>query len=197
MRDIDYVWLGRLMFLLGGQDHPADASLVGSTAKATLALYGDAEACQEAGGTGVPIRAEARPTRRPCPSRSPAGPKQNGEYNVKLAEALYGYGMYPEAEALAPGRQDQGRRHGSHRSPTWCWPGLAAQGKYDDAAADLRQVNGANPATPRMVRLWSYYVKSEGRRPATAAPAAAASKSCNHRAGARHSGAPRPFHVPA
>ena len=53
MRDIDYVYMGRLMFLQGGQVNAADASLVGSTAS-RLGFLGEAVQAQKLGGTGFP-----------------------------------------------------------------------------------------------------------------------------------------------
>ena len=57
MRDIDYVYMGRLMFLQsGGKIRPEDASLIGSTAS-RLAFYGDSVQAQKLGGTGFPDNA--------------------------------------------------------------------------------------------------------------------------------------------
>ena len=101
MRDIDYVYMGRLMFQQGGKITPSDASLIGSTAS-RLAFYGDAVQAQKLGGTGYPDAvAKADADKKTMPAQIAAGAKQNGQYNVKLAEALYGYGMYPEAITAA------------------------------------------------------------------------------------------------
>src|SRR5579859_1154071 len=56
MRDIDYVYMGRLMFLQGGKITPTDASLIGSTAS-RLAFYGDSVQAQKLGGSGFPDNA--------------------------------------------------------------------------------------------------------------------------------------------
>jgi len=45
---------------------------------------------------------------------------------------------------------------------------LSAQDKYADAAAIFDTVKPSNPASARVVRLWTYYVKTKAN-PATAA----------------------------
>jgi hypothetical protein len=44
----------------------------------------------------------------------------------------------------------------------------AAQGKYADAATGFASVTAPNPASARVVRLWTYYAKTKAN-PATAA----------------------------
>ena len=83
-----------------------------------------------------PPRADA--DKKTIPAQIAAGPKQNGKYNVKLAEALYSYGMYPEAEAAARAGHHKGGATDPTEAPMVLGQALAAQGKYDDAIADLR-----------------------------------------------------------
>ena len=73
------------------------------------------------GGTGFPTgRAKADADKKTIPAQIAAGAKQNGQYNVKLAEALYGYGMYPEAEAAARLAKTKGGATDPTEAPTWC-----------------------------------------------------------------------------
>ena len=100
MRDIDYVWLGRLMLLTGAKITPQRRAAGRLDRQPQLALLWRCRSLPEAGGPAArPARQAA--DKKTIPDQIAAGPKQNGEYNVKLAEALYGYGMYPEAEAAA------------------------------------------------------------------------------------------------
>src|SRR5258708_7300625 len=95
MRDIDYIYMGRLMFLQSGKISATDASLVGSTAS-RLAFYGDAVQAEKLGATGFPPAGpKADADKKTIPAQIAAGAKQNGQYNVKLGEALYGYGLFP------------------------------------------------------------------------------------------------------
>ncbi len=97
-----------------------------------------------------------------------AGAKQNGLYNAKLAEALYSYGMYPEAEAAARLAISKGGDPNTAEPQMVLGQALVAQGKYDDAIAAFGAVTGGSPATARIARLWSNYANSK-KNPATAA----------------------------
>src|SRR6185369_11881424 len=103
------------------------------------------------------------------PAQIAAGQKANGKYNVKLAEALYSYGMYPEAEAAARLAQQQGGMDDPSEAPMVLGQALVAQGKYDDAIASFGKVTGGGPATPRTVRLWVDYAKIKKNPPVAAA----------------------------
>jgi hypothetical protein len=87
---------------------------------------------------------------------------------VKLAQALYGYGMYPEAIASA----QLGKSKGGDPDPTEAdmviAEAQAATGKYAEAGATFAAIQAPNPAAARVVRLWTYFVKSKAS-PATAA----------------------------
>jgi hypothetical protein len=167
MRDIDYVYMGRLMFLQNGKITASDASLVGSTASKE-GLYGDAVQAEKLGGTGFPpADAKADADKKTFAQQIAAGTKQNGQYNVKTAEAAYGYGMFSDAETLAR----QAKTKGGSQDPTE--PDMvigmaqAAQGKYADAATTFGGINQSNPASARVTRLWGYFVKSKAN-PTTA-----------------------------
>jgi hypothetical protein len=159
MRDVDYVYMGRLMFLQGGKITPSDASLIGATAS-RLGFLGEAAQAQKLGGTGF---ADPGPKidadKKTFAQQVAAGPKQNGVYNVKTAEAAYGYGMYPEAEALAKAAKEKGGVQDSTEPDMVLGMAQAAQNKYADAAQTFGAINQSNPASARVARLWGYYAK--------------------------------------
>ena len=168
MRDIDYIYMGRLMFLQGGTVTASDASLIGSTAS-KLGFLGEVQESEKRGGTGfTPAGDKVAADKKTIPAQIAAGPKQNGLYNVKLAQALYGYGMYPEAIASA----QLGKSKGGDPDPTEAdmviGQAQAASGQYAAAATTFAGVQQSNPAAARVLRLWTYFVKSKAS-PTTAA----------------------------
>ena len=172
MRDIDYIYMGRLMFLQGGQISQADASLIGSTAS-KAALYGDAAQAEKAGGTGFPpSAAKVEADKKTFAQQIAAGAKQNGVYNVKTGEAAYGYGMYSDAEALGQAAKTKGGLQDATEADMLIGMSQAAQGKYADAAQTFGAINQPNPASARVVRLWTYFAKQKAN-PGTGATAAA------------------------
>lgn len=167
MRDIDYVYMGRLMMLRGAKISPSDASLIGSTAS-KQGLYGDAVQAEKLGGTGfAPADAKADADKKTFAQQIAAGAKQNGQYNVKTAEAAYGYGMFSDAETLARQAKTKGGAQDPSESDMVIGMAQAAQGKYADAATTFGGINQSNPASARVVRLWGYFVKSKAN-PTTA-----------------------------
>lgn len=173
IRDIDALYLGRLMFLVEPTPKPNDASIVGSVAS-KMGFYGDAVKAEQAGGTGFPSPDEnAQKDKASIQQQIAAGDKQNGTYNVKLAEALYGYGMFPEAEAAARRAQAKGGVADPTEVPMILGMTLTAEGKYQEALAEFAKVQGGGPATPRVVRLWTYYAQSKMGPAATASAAPA------------------------
>ena len=168
MRDIDYIYMGRLMFLQGGTVTPTDASLVGSTSS-RLGFLGDAVEAQKHGATGFPpADAKADADKKTIPAQIAAGPKQNGLYNVKLAQALYGYGMYPEAIASAELGKSKGGDPDATEADMVIAMAQAASGQYAASVTTFSGIQAPNPAAARVVRLWGYFAKSKAS-PATAA----------------------------
>jgi hypothetical protein len=168
MRDIDYVYMGRLMLLRGGQINQSDANLVGSAANSNrLGLYGDAEAMQKFGGPAPDPREAA--DKKSMPAQIAAGAKQNGQYDVKTAEAAYGYGMYSDAENLARAAKTKGGMADPTEADMVIGMAQAAQGKYADAATTFGGINQSDAASARVVRLWTYFVKSKANPTAAAA----------------------------
>ncbi len=169
MSETDYIYVGRLMLVSGAKFSANDAQVIGSTANKS-ALYGDAEAMAKAGGPPPDAREAA--DKKSIPAQIAAGAKQGAEYNVKTAEALYGYGMYADAEKLARDAKAKGATKEPNEADMVIGMALAAQGKYAEAAAVFNGITATNPAKARVVRLWGYYAKSK----AAPAPAATAAK---------------------
>ena len=161
MRDIDYVYMGRLMFLQGGKMRPEDASLIGSTAS-RLGFLGEAVQAQKLGGTGFTDPGpKADADKKSFPAQVAAGAKQNGVYNVKTAEAAYGYEMFADAETLAKTAKEKGGVPDATEPDMVLGMAQAAQNKYAEAAQTFASINQPNPASARVVRLWTYYVKAK------------------------------------
>ena len=177
IRDVEAVWLGRLLFLVGGPVSKTDADMVGSIA-GHLTFFGDAVNAKTHGGTVDPDpvpRADA--DKKTIPQQIAAEDKQNGTYSAKLAEALYSYGMYPEAATAAQVAMTKGGDPDASEAPMVLGQALAAQGKYDEALAAFGKVTGGGPATARITRLWVAYVNLKKTPPvAAAAPAQAAAR---------------------
>jgi hypothetical protein len=160
MQDLDYIYVGRLEVLRGDQISSADASLVGSAANSNrLGLYGDAETMQKFGGPAPDPRAAA--DRKSMPQQIAAGAKNDGEYNVKTAEAAYGYGMYADAENLARAAKSKSGVKNPSEPDMVLAMALTAQGKYAEAAPIFDGIKPTNAASARVVRLWSYFAKAK------------------------------------
>lgn len=176
IRDLDVIWLGRLLFAVGATPSAQDSNLFGQTASHAT-FFGDALVAQQHGGSGFPDpSARAAADKKTMPQQIAAGQKQNGQYNVKLAEALYSYGMYPEAEAAAKLAISKGGMTDTSEAPMVLGQALVAQGKYDEAVQAFGQVQGGGPATARIARLWTDYAKIKQNPPQTTAAAAAPAK---------------------
>ena len=167
MRDIDYVYIGRLMVAQAGKLKAEDATMVGSAANSNkLAFYGDAETMQKFGGPAPDPRAVA--DKKSLPKQIADGAKNGGEYNVKTAEAAFGYGQYADAENLARAAKTKPGVKDATEPDMVIAMSLAAQGKYAEATAIFDTIKPANGASARVVRLWGYYTKTKAN-PATAA----------------------------
>lgn len=172
MEEIDYIYVGRLALAVGAKISPQDAQAIGTTANSKLALYGDAEQMQAVGGPAPDAREAA--DKKSIPAQIAAGAKQGGEYNVKTAEALYGYKMYPEAQKMATDAKAKGGMKDPTEADMVIGMAQAAQGQYDAAATTFGGITRANPAKQRIVRLWAAYAKSKAAPATAAAPAAPA-----------------------
>ena len=104
------------------------------------------------------------------PEQIKLGATQNGIYNVKLSEALYGYAMYLQAESAARLALTKG---GIDNSEAQMLIGMSLfqQGKLPEAAQAFEQVTGGGPATPRVARLWGTFTKTKTAAAPAPAPA--------------------------
>ena len=174
LRDVEAIWLGRLAFLVGVTPAAQDLTLFGSTAD-HLAFFGDASEAAKHGGTGFADNtARADADKKTMPQQIALEAKQNGQYSAKLAEALYSYGMYAEAETAAKTAMSKPGATDPTEAPMVLGQALAAQGKYDEAIATFGQVQGGGPATARITRLWVAYCNIKTNPPAETAAAAPA-----------------------
>jgi TolA-binding protein len=159
LRDQDAIWLGRLLFVVGAQVPPTNAGTVGEIAS-RHGFFGDAVNAKAHGGQlDSDPTARADSDKKTMPDQIAQQQAQDGAYNAKLAEALYGYGMYPQAEAAAKLAIQKGGSPDPSEAPMVLGQALTAEGKYDDAVAAFGQVSGGGPVTPRIARLWAGYAK--------------------------------------
>jgi TolA-binding protein len=159
LRDQDGIWLGRLLFVLGAQVQPSDASTVGEIAS-QHGFFGDAVNAKAHGGQVDPDPGpRADSDKKTMPDQIAQQQTQDGAYNAKLAEALYGYGMYREAEAAAKLAIQKGGNPDPSEAQMVLGQALTAQGKYDEAVMAFGQVSGGGPVTPRIARLWADYAR--------------------------------------
>ncbi len=166
LRDIDAVYLARLMFATGAKVSPQDANIFGQTSS-HLAFYGDTVQAAEHGGTGFPdATAKMAEDKKTLPKQIADAPKQNGQYNVKLAQALYSYGMFQEAETAALAAQAKGGGTDASETPMVLGMTQVALNKYDDAIATFGKVTGGGPVTPRIAKMWADYAKFKKSPPA-------------------------------
>jgi hypothetical protein len=159
LREQDGIWLGRLLFVVGVRVSPTDASTVGQIAS-QHGFFGDAVNAKARGGQVDPDPTpRADSDKKTMPDQIAQQQAQDGAYNAKLAEALYGYGMYREAEAAAKLAIQKGGNPDPSEAPMVLGQALTAQGKVDDAVLAFGQVKGGGSVTPRIARLWAAYAK--------------------------------------
>ena len=174
IRDVEAIWLGRLLFLVGAPVTKTDADMIGAIAS-HLTFFGDAVNAKAHGGTVDPDPdPRAASDKATIQQQIAAEGAQNGVYSAKLAEALYSYGMYPEAETAAKTAMTKGGNPDATEAPMVLGEAQAAQGKWDDAIATFATVPASSEATKRIVRLWTDYAKVKKNPPAPAATATAA-----------------------
>lgn len=127
-------------------------------------FFGDALNAKAHGGqmnSDPTVRADSDKTT--MPDQIAQEQAQDGAYNAKLAEALYGYGMYPQAEAAAKLAIQKGGNPDPSEASMVLGQALTSEGKYDDAVMAFGQVSGGGPVTPRIARLWADYAKIKKR----------------------------------
>jgi len=95
--------------------------------------------------------------------------RKTGDFDVKLAEAYYGYGRYAEAAEAASRAMTKGGVKDPNEAPMVLGMSLSAQGKNAEAADAFSKASG--PVGGKIAHLWTLYTQRKGTT-AAAAPAA-------------------------
>ncbi|MBV9571504.1 MAG: hypothetical protein JO056_09720 [Alphaproteobacteria bacterium] len=173
MNDVLAMDLYRLMFItksLGANE----AGLAGKLAN-QLRYYGDAVAILEGAGIkGADLntaRSNAAKEQGSISAEISAASKSSGQVALGIAEALYGYGRFADAEQLARGAAAKGKLKTPGEAELLVGMSQVRQGKNAEAVQTFSSVPG-NAAVQKVAHLWSMYaqIKQGGASPA-AAPA--------------------------
>ena len=184
LRDIDALYLNRLRIVTGATGKADDYLLVGNVAL-QMGFPGEARAALEqgiqkgviseggkAGAMLAQARSKAAVDEKSIGAQIAAGDKQGGEYNVKLAEALYGYSRFADSEAAARRAIAKGGTKDPTEASMVLAMALTGEGKYSDAVTTFQSVSGG-PATNKAAHLWTVYAQHKVAPPAPAAATAA------------------------
>ena len=171
----DVISLGRLLYASPGTVPKDDATIVAETAE-HLAYYGDVQTSVNKGAKPVPgLAGKIAADKKGLDGQIAQSGRQGGLFNAKLADVLYGYGRYAEAEAAARIAVAKGGNPGdTAEAPMVLGEALFAQGKYAEAAQVFGGVKGGGPVTARIAEIWHAYAEAKARPAAAAAPATAA-----------------------
>jgi tetratricopeptide (TPR) repeat protein len=177
LTDIDVLNLYRLRVLANGTVPPADYPMMAGVA-VHLGYPGEAAAMLERGNVrGAALtaaRAKEAEDKRTLPSFDALARKRaTGDYDVKLAEAYYGYGRYAEAEEAARRAISKGGTKDPHEAQMVLGMALTAQGKNAEALQVLGQVKGS-PAIEKVAHVWTLYAGRKYGGADASAPATAA-----------------------
>jgi tetratricopeptide (TPR) repeat protein len=172
MNDVTAMDLYRLM-LVTRAFNASEAKLAGRLAN-SLHYYGDAVAIMESAGATGPDLSTAKSSSAKeqglIATEISAARKSGGTTALNVAEGLYGYGRYAEAEEL--GRL-AGAKAGKNPGEAQMVVGMAQvrQGKFAEAAQTFQSVSG-NAAMMRAAHLWGIFARQQsGGNAAAAAPA--------------------------
>lgn len=176
LRDLDAIYLGRLLIATNAAITADQASIIGHTAS-SLTFWGDAETMKEHGGTGFPDPAASAAKDKagiPALLAQAAKDKNGGLLYATVAQAQYSYGLYADAEASARQAMAKGGDKDVSEPQMVLAMALAGQGKYQDAIAAFQAVTGGSDATKRAAQLWILYCNVKLAPPAAAAASAPA-----------------------
>jgi tetratricopeptide (TPR) repeat protein len=172
MDDVIAMDLYRLM-LVTKAFNASEAKLAGRLAN-SLHYYGDTVAILESAGvTGADLNAAKNSAAKEqglIATEISAARKSGGQTALSVAEGLYGYGRYAEAEELARLAGAKARKDPGEAEMV---VGMAQvrQGKFAEAAQSLQSVSG-NAAMMKTAHLWGIYARQQAGGSAAAAPAA-------------------------
>jgi hypothetical protein len=173
MNDVIAMDLYRLM-LVTKSFNANEASLAGKLAN-QLRYYGDAVAILDSAGVhGADLnvaRSNAAKEQGLLNAETSAARKSGGQTALNVAEALYGYGRFADAEALARQAGKGGKNPGEGDMVVGM--ALVRQGKFADAATMFQSVSG-NPAMMKAAHLWGIFARQQaGGGQTSSAPAPA------------------------
>lgn len=160
---IDALNLLRLGVVTGATLSASDYTLMGDVAS-HAGFFGDAQVAARHGGRVAGAAAKAAADQKELPGLIAAARNQDARHNMVLAEDVYGYGRYAEAEELA--RRALSKGGPADEANMVIGMSLAGQGKYTDAVAVFAQVKGT-PEGAKAAHLWTLYAQRK------AAPVAA------------------------
>jgi tetratricopeptide (TPR) repeat protein len=177
MNDVVAMDLYRLMQVTHSFN-ASEAELAGRLAN-QLRYYGDAVAILEAAGARGSELASARSNsakeQGALAAEISAGRRSGGQAALYVAEALYGYGRYADAEQLA---RQAGPRAGKNPGEAEMLVGMALvrQGKFSDAAQAFQSVSGS-AAMMKAAHLWGIFARQQAGGGTAPAPAPAGAPS--------------------
>jgi hypothetical protein len=156
---------------------PSEAGLAGKLAN-QLRYYGDAVSIlQSAGVTGADLnsaKANSAKEQGSLNAEIAAARKGSGQTALSVAEALYGYGRFADAEALAREASSKGGTKNPGQAQMLLGMSLARQDKFAEAHQAFGAVSG-NPAMTKVAHLWGIYAQIKtggGPKPAASPPPA-------------------------
>jgi len=142
---------------------PDGAALAGKLAL-QLRYYGDAVSILQSAGVGGADLATARSSsakeQGSLNAEIAAANKSGGAVALNVAEGLYGYGRYADAERLAGEAAQKGG--GKYPGEAQLLVGMAqvAQAKYAQAVQTFNAISGT-PAVSKTAKLWAIYAQTK------------------------------------
>jgi len=142
---------------------PDAAGLAGKLAL-QLRYYGDAVSILQSAGVGgadlATARASSAKEQGSLNAEIAAANKSGGAVALNVAEGLYGYGRYADAERLAGEAAQKGG--GKYPGEAQLLVGMAqvAQAKYAEAVQTFNGISGT-PAVSKTAKLWAIYAQAK------------------------------------
>ena len=162
MNDVFAMDLYRLKYVTHALK-PADAAIVGPLAN-QLRYFGDAVTIlQSTGGGGAVLntaRTNAAKEQGSLNAEIAAANKGSATTALNVAEGLYGYGRYADAEQLARAAAAKGGGKYPGQAQILVGMALVGQGKYADAVQAFGAVSGG-PVAAKTAKLWSIYAQHQ------------------------------------
>jgi tetratricopeptide (TPR) repeat protein len=155
-----------------------EAGLAGKLAN-QLRYYGDAVSILQSAGIGGAdlnsAKANSAKEQGSLTAEIAAARKAGGQTALSVAEALYGYGRFADAEALARQAVSKGGTKSPGQAQMLLGMSLARQDKFAEARQAFSSVSGS-PAMIKVAHLWGIYAQVKG----ASAPAANSPPPASH-----------------